>query len=75
MSVPPESIQAGQCYLTETGQVRRVLTLLPGSRVQYEWRNGMAMPKRWKMDAQALHSFAVLVERPIPCDWTPETDE
>ncbi len=74
MSVPPESIRAGQCYLTETGQIRRVLRVLPDGRVQYEYR-GAANPQiRWKDGIQDRRSFAFLVEREVPCDWSPEGD-
>jgi hypothetical protein len=33
MSIPPESIEVGQCYLMLSGYVRRVIALHPG-RVQ-----------------------------------------
>jgi hypothetical protein len=74
MSLPPESIQVGECYLTSMGTVRRVTRLLPG-RVQYEQRP--AHRGTWanhRTDILDLRSFAFLVERPVPCDWTPETD-
>lgn len=73
MSIPPESIQVGQCYLMRTGHVRRAIALLPG-RVQYETRN--RAPNRagwtWRSGILDLKTFAAIVERPIPCDWTPE---
>jgi hypothetical protein len=75
MSVAPESIQTGQCYLMRTGHVRRAIALLPG-RVQYETRN--RAPNRagwtWRPGILDLKTFAAMVERPIPCDWTSETD-
>ena len=76
MSVPPESIEIGQCYLTDTGKVRRVVRILPNGRVQFEWRSGHIIPKvAWRTDVIDLRSFAVSVERPVRCDWTPERDE
>ncbi len=73
MSVPPESIQVGQCYLSVTGQVRRVMRVLPDGRVQYEARGGaVARAFNWRTDILDLRSFAFSVERPVPCDWTPE---
>jgi hypothetical protein len=73
VSVPPESIQVGQCYLSVTGQVRRVMRVLPDGRVQYEARGGaVARAFNWRTDILDLRSFAFSVERPVPCDWTPE---
>jgi hypothetical protein len=72
--IDPESIQVGQCYLTVTGKVRRVTGLLSG-RVQFQQR--MAPNPSWrayKTDILDLRSFAFTVERPVPCDWTLETD-
>ncbi len=76
MSIPPERIEVGKCYLAETGQVRRVLAILPVARVQYEQRPGH-LPKwpQWKSGVLDLRSFAFAIEREVPCDWTPETDE
>ncbi len=75
MGIPPESIKASQCYLTETAQIRRVLRVLPDGRVQYEYR-GAANPQiRWKDGIQDRRSFAFLVEREVPCAWSPEGDE
>jgi hypothetical protein len=75
VSVPPESIQTGECYLTSMGTVRRVAGLLPG-RVRYEQRP--AHRPTWanhRTDILDLRSFAFSVERPVPCDWTAESDE
>jgi hypothetical protein len=56
-----------------TGHVRRAIALLPG-RVQYETRN--RAPNRagwtWRSAILDLKTFAAMVERPIPCDWTPD---
>jgi hypothetical protein len=43
MSLPPESIEVGQCYLMRSGYVRRVVAFHPG-RVQYETR---AQATKW----------------------------
>lgn len=75
MTVPPESIEAGKCYLMETGQVRRVVRLMSDGRVQYEFK-GPASPRAgWRPGMQEGRSFAFIVERQVPCDWTPEADE
>jgi hypothetical protein len=75
MSIPPESIQVGKCYLTTTGQVRRVIRIMPNGRVQYEHRLGHAVLKRqWPSNIAEARTFAFAVEREVPCDWTPERD-
>ena len=76
MNIAPESIQAGRCYLMLDGEVRRVLRLLPNGQVHYESRTGAIVEAfGWKEGALALSAFAALVEKPVPCNWTPGTDE
>ncbi len=75
MTIPPESIEVGKCYLTTTGQVRRVIRIMPNGRVQYEHRLGHAILKRqWPSNIAEARTFAFAVEREVPCDWTPEED-
>jgi hypothetical protein len=75
VSVSPESIQVGECYLTNMGTIRRVTGLLPG-RVQYQQRPGHRLTwANHRTDILDLRSFAFLVERPVPCDWTLESDD
>ncbi len=72
MPVPPESVEAGKCYLMKTGHVRRVL---PDGRVQYEHHPGHQVNAgAWRPGIQETRSFVFMVEREIPCDWTPERD-
>jgi len=76
VSIPAESIYVGQCYLTEAGPIRRVLAILSDGRVQYEQR--AAHLPTWYVRRSGvldLRFFAAAVERPIPCNWTPEGDE
>ncbi len=76
MPLPPESIQIGKCYLTHSGEVRRVLRLLPEDRVHYEFREAaVARAFGWKEGVLGLAPFAALVEHEVPCNWTPEADE
>ena len=83
MTTPPESIQVGQCHLARALgyrkplRVRRVLGILPDGRVQFDQRRGPIPAGRPWRRAQAmdLAAFASQVERPVPCDWTPEQDE
>ena len=76
VTAPPDRVQPGKCYLLETGHVRRVIRLMPDGRVQYEGRVGhQRAPGAWRPGMQDIRSFAFLIEREVPCDWSPETDE
>ncbi len=76
MTIPPESIEIGKCYLMKTGQLRRVVRLMPNGQIQYEHRPPhQPNAKTWKPGMQSGRSFADLVEREVPCDWRPEADE
>ena len=74
MPLQPESIQVGQCYLMDTGRIWRVTELLPG-RVRYQQRRRDLVWVSDSRDILDIRSFAALVEQPVPCDWTPETDK
>ena len=74
MPIPLGSVEVGKCYLMETGQVRRILRIMPDGRFQYEHRMGHAAPKVWRSGIQGGRSFAATVEREVSCDWTSETD-
>ncbi len=72
MALPLENIEVGKCYLTNTGQVRRVVRILPDGRVQFDYRYGATVLKRqWPSNILDGRSFALLVQREVPCDWTP----
>ena len=75
MSVPPKSIHVGQCYLTNLGRIYRVKRIMPDGRVQYEHRPAHVVRKLWKSGMVNGQSFKAIIERPVPCDWTPEMDE
>ncbi len=76
MGVPPESIEAGKCYLTTSGHVRRVVRIMPDGRIQFEHRSGSTgRGFGWKVGIQDGRSFTSMIEREVPCDWTSETDE
>jgi hypothetical protein len=75
MSLSSESIEVGRCYLTIKGEVRRVLAI-EADKVAYHTilKSGFrqSLP-RYRVNA--LRTFAATVEREVPCDWTPETDD
>ncbi len=85
MTIPPESIQAGKCYLawasSVRGQrfqrVRQVVELLPDGRVKFATRRkpielGAPWPRTHVM---TITAFAGSAEREVPCNWTPEAGE
>ena len=74
--IDPESIQIGQCYLSDTGKIRLVLNILPDGRVQFEARNRTDRTGlRSKLDIMSTEAFAASTERPIRCDWVRGEDE
>ena len=79
MSVPPESIQPGRCFVatTERGQrVRRVTILTREGEVRYKSRAAAtASTSGWVESGLPLSAFASQAEREVPCSWTPDADE
>ncbi len=75
MTVPPESIEVGKCYLAENGRIRRVTMVLPEGDVRYVSRDATALRKFGGIEGVlSLNAFASQVRREVPCDWTPEGD-
>jgi hypothetical protein len=76
VTIPPESIEVGKCYLGDNGKVWRVVRLWPDSRVQFEFRaRSRGEARVWKPGMLLLRDFASSAQREVPCDWTPDTDE
>ena len=76
MTIPPESIEVGKCYLGDNGKVWRVVRLWPDSRVQFEFRaRSRGEARVWKPGMLLLRDFASSAQREVPCDWAPETDD
>ena len=73
MPIPPEDVEAGKCYLSDTGYVRRVVRITPDGRVHFEIRTGGAVAKRRQLGVQDVRSFAYQAKREVPCDWAPDT--
>ncbi len=74
MSLPLRSIQVGQCYLTASGHLRRVVSLLSNGQVRYDLRVSTKAPERWIAAVLDLESFASSVDRAVSCDWTQERE-
>jgi hypothetical protein len=51
------------------------MSLSAEGRVNYEFGSAaVAKAFGWTAAVTDVRSFAHLIERPVPCDWTPETD-
>ena len=71
MGVPVESVAVGKCYVTEIGQVRRVLEI-KNAMVKYESRGKTAHGRSWgALTTISIIRFARDVEREVPCDYDP----
>ncbi len=76
MALPLENIEVGKCYLTRNAQVARVMSLLSDGYVVYAFRNSAAARAAgWTEARSHLRTFVLLIEREVPCDWTPEGEE
>ncbi len=76
MSVRPDSLQAEKCYLITDGRVARVLKVFPRGDVHYAVRSGnVTKALQWTGAVADVRSFSDLVEREVPCDWSPERDD
>jgi hypothetical protein len=75
MGIPVESIAVDKCFVTEIGQVRRVLELKDG-KVKYESRGKTAHGGSWgDVTTVGDGKFARDVNREVPCDHDPDTVE
>ncbi len=79
MSVPPESIQIGKCYLADQRrypQICRVTAMLSDGRLAYEHRSADPQRRqRWDVGITRLDLIASYISREVPCDWIPAIDE
>jgi hypothetical protein len=71
MGVPVEIVAVGKCYVTEIGQVRRVLEIKE-AMVKYESRGKTAHGRSWGvLITVSILRFVRDVEREVPCDYDP----
>jgi hypothetical protein len=74
MSIPPESIAVGKCYLTLSGEARRVVVCEHG-KVTFHTGQRMRMPGLLpRRQVMTLTTFAQQALREVPCDWMPQGD-
>jgi hypothetical protein len=53
-----------------------VVKRLPDGGVHYQFRDAaLAKAFGWHSGNTTVETFALMVERPVPCDWTLESDE
>ena len=78
VSIPPESIAVGKCYLArgeKVLQVRHVVPAMPEGRAQCEGRVRRTGPKPgWVLVLSGGRAFAAAVVREVPCDLAPEQE-
>ena len=73
MPFDPTTIAVGKCYVTLTGQVRKVQEI-DGDRVKYVHRGKKATPGwetgQWRWASKS--TFAADVDQEVACDWDPD---
>jgi hypothetical protein len=75
MGIPVDGIAVGKCFVTEIGQVRRVLEVKDG-RVKYESRGKTAHGGLWgDITTAADGKFARDVNREVSCDYDRDADK
>lgn len=73
MTVKPESVAEGKCYVTSNNQVRKVIKIT-NDLVRYE-RRGARTGWSGHYINQNLGRFANAVSREVTCDWNPDYRE
>lgn len=76
MSVAPDTVQVGHCYLAKGQRFLQVTHVTPDGRVRFKYLDSSASsrPDTWWAGMQNLRDFAATALREIPCDWTSETN-
>ncbi len=79
MTISPESIQVGKCYLADrrqSPQVWQVTTIFADGRLEYKNRPvNPELSQRLRSARTSLQLFASGIDRKVPCDWSPGADE
>lgn len=76
MAVRVKDIEVGKCYVTNAGQVRRVVKI--ETKITYESRGKKAIPKgkKWNPRTTAkAETFVNAVDREVRCDYDPDYPE
>jgi hypothetical protein len=75
MSVAPESVEVGKCYLTDVARVQRVIEITPAGEVIHEHRSTRERQEEGIAGTATLRAFAFITVREVLCHWTPESDD
>ena len=79
MSVPPESLAVGKCYLADRGlgpRICRILEINPDVGILYEHRPpGANRWFKWRQARTGVQIFAEYVMGEVSPDWTPEREK
>jgi len=76
MAVDPSDLQAGKCYVTLTGQVRKIGQIKDG-KVIYTARGKRLVPEPWSpgstlANPPTVEKFSSDVEREVECSFEPD---
>jgi hypothetical protein len=77
MPLSVSALEVGKCYLTNSGRVWRIVQVMPDGRVSYEQRGRHPRSRTsstWKSGSMETQKIGLLLNREVPCDWTPEGD-
>ena len=67
MSIPPEAIEVGKCYLAETGEIRRVVNCEHG-KVAFHTGRRLALKGKWpRRMVTSRDKFAADAVREVHC--------
>ncbi len=77
MSISPDTVQVGHCYLAQGQRFLQVTHVTADGRVRFKYRDHRAssMPETWWAGMLNLRDFAATALREIPCAREPETNK
>ncbi len=76
MSLQPETIEVGKCYLGDRQRLLHVTHVTPDRWVRFRYHEAHpALADAWWAGRLSVREFAAQALREVPCDWTPEGQE
>jgi hypothetical protein len=76
VTIPPESVEVGKCYLDARHRVLHVTHVTLDGRVRFKYQEAhLTTADAWWAGMLNLREFASETVRQVPCDWTPERGE
>ena len=74
MSVPPESVEVGRCYLGAQHRILHVTHVTPDGRVRFKYQEAhLTKADAWWVGMLNLREFSSQTIRQVPCDGAPGT--